>query len=188
MHDDQDQWAIPGAMMAGFDLDDIESGEFLWNERSTRWGRWREMSLQGALVYREFRSTATLGRLPVLHYAVGKNQKGRTPTARGVVAIGRRAIGLIAVGQFAFGLISVGQISVGLIAAFGQVAIGAASTGQVAAGAIFALGQFATGYVAIGQLAFGEYVLAQLGAGSNVWDTRGVDANARGFFGSFLPF
>ena len=59
---------------------------------------------------------------------------------------------------------------------------GVACVAQFGLGLAFGLGQFVTGYVAVGQLAYGEYVLAQWGYGTHIWDVRGISEAAENFF------
>ena len=81
-----------------------------------------------------------------------------------------------------FGVIAIGQASLGLVFGLGQATAGAFCIGQLALGLIFGAGQAATGYIAMGQVAFGTYVLAQIGWGEHVVDTRAVDPIAQKFF------
>src|SRR4051794_2306372 len=54
----------------------------------------------------EWKSRAMWMGSPVVHIAFGMDAAGRVRTARGVVAIGQRAIGGVAIGIQAFGLFS----------------------------------------------------------------------------------
>ncbi|MBN1845196.1 MAG: hypothetical protein JW810_05900 [Sedimentisphaerales bacterium] len=153
----------------------------------TRWGLWREYLYESGQSYREFRSYATIAGMPLLHYTRGRNPAtGRTETARGFLAVGRKALGVVAVGQLAIGVVAIGQLALGMLLGLGQAALGAVAVGQLAAALGFALGQFAAGYVAIGQLALGHYVLAQMATGACVWTSRVVSPEAAEFFRS-LP-
>ena len=78
-------------------------------------------------------------------------------TARGIVAVGPRAVGVIAfgnvaVGLFAFGNISLGFIAFGAVALAGSVAVGGISLAPLGA----AVGLAAAGRVACGMIAGGE--------------------------------
>jgi hypothetical protein len=58
---------------------------------------------------------------------------------------------------------------------------------RIVAKGIIAIGRLAVGGLAIGQLALGKYVLAQIGFGEHVWDTRGIAPAARNFFRPLMP-
>lgn len=151
-------------------------------------GVWRRFLYPSGELFAEFTAHAEFMGMPLLHYTHGKcPETGRRVTARGVVAIGRRAVGIVAIGQLATGFLAFGQLAIGMLLGFGQASTGVLAVGQLALGAVFGLGQFATGYASIGQLAFGHYVLAQLGFGKEVWDTRGVAPAAREFFRFLVP-
>lgn len=149
----------------------------------TAWGTWRWYLYPNGSRFEEFKSRAEFAGMPVFHYTYGIcPETGRRITARGAIAVGRFARGILAIGHVAFGIIAVGQASVGLVLGFGQATAGAFCIGQLAIGLIFGAGQVATGYIAIGQIAFGYYVLAQIGWGNHVVDTRAVDPLAQRFF------
>lgn len=150
-------------------------------------GVWRRFLWPTGELFEEYRSDRSLFGLPLLHYTRGRSpETGRGATARGVVAIGRRAIGVVAIGQGAAGVVAVGQASVALLLAIGQAALAPVAIGQLAVGLLGGLGQAATGRIAVGQFALGEYVLAQVGLGSHVWDTRDVDPAAQELFRGLL--
>ena len=120
-------------------------------------GTWKLFLYSSGQRYAEFVSDARLGGLPLVHIAYGRSpETGKIPTAKGIIAIGRKACGVIAVGQGAVGVVAIGQ------AAFGVVAVG-----QLAVGALFGLGQAATGVLAIGQFAAGIFSVGQFAIG--VW-------------------
>jgi hypothetical protein len=153
----------------------------------TDFGRWRRFLKPDGQLFEEFVSHRHFGDWPLLHYTRGRcPETGKTIVARGVIAIGRRAVGVIAVGQLAVGVFAVGQLAVGLLFGLGQVAMGMFALGQLAVAGIVGLGQLATGCVAVGQVAVGRYVLAMFGSGEYVWDMRGTSPIARQFFGMFL--
>jgi hypothetical protein len=82
-------------------------------------------------------------------------------TARGIVAVGPRAVGVIAfgnvaVGLFAFGHICLGFIAFGAVALAGSVAVGGVSLAPLgAAVGLAAVGQVACGIIAGGGVAVG---------------------------------
>ncbi|HEY3391586.1 MAG TPA: hypothetical protein VGK58_02685 [Lacipirellulaceae bacterium] len=146
-------------------------------------GTWRRFLYPNGSRFEEYKSRAEFAGMPLLHYTYGIcPETGRRVTARGVIAIGRFARGIIAIGHVAVGLIAFGQASLGLVFGVGQATAGAFCVGQLALGVIFGAGQVATGYIAVGQIAVGTYVLAQLGWGEHVIDTRTVDPLAKDFF------
>jgi hypothetical protein len=152
------------------------SGEIGYTITETALGEWRRYDYPDGTHYSDYRSYAAIGPVPLVHLTYGLNpETGRRVTARGVVAIGRFACGGIALGQVAWGLIAVGQLAVGVCFGCGQAATGVVCLGQLALGVLFGAGQLATGQVAIGQIAFGEWVLAQIGFGTHVYDTRQQD-------------
>lgn len=82
----------------------------------------------------EYRSTATLFGLPLVHISF-KYRPNRVPVvAKGILAIGQFAMGVVTISQFGIGFISVSQFTA----------------------AVFALAQFAVGYSIIAQM--GLYV------------------------------
>jgi hypothetical protein len=146
-------------------------------------GTWRRFLYPNGSRFEEFKSRAEFAGMPLLHYTYGIcPETGRRITARGVIAIGRFARGIIAVGHVAMGIIAIGQASLGLVIGLGQATAGIFCVGQLAIGLIFGAGQIATGYITIGQIALGSYVLAQVGWGNHVVDTRAVDPVAQKFF------
>lgn len=119
-------------------------------------GTWKRFLYTSGQRYTEFISDARVGSLPLIHIAYGRSpETGKVPTAKGFIAIGRKAFGVIAIGQGAVGVLAIGQ------AAFGVVAVG-----QLAVSALFGLGQAAVGLVAIGQFAAGAFSLGQFAAGA----------------------
>jgi hypothetical protein len=152
----------------------------------TYFGTWRRYVYETGARFAEFKSHDGILGLPFVHYTAGIcPETGKRLVAKGIIAVGRKAIGVIAVGQAATGLLALGQLAVGAIAV-GQAAFGVASIGQLAVAILFGLGQVTTGYVAIGQFALGYYVLAQFGIGEHVWSTRSADPEAVEFFKSFF--
>jgi hypothetical protein len=150
-------------------------------------GIWRRFMFPDGRMFAEFTTHATLFGLPLIHITWGRNPETmRYITAKGIIAIGRFAKGFVAVGQVSAGVIAIGQASIGLFFGLGQATIGIAAIGQLAVGGIFGLGQFTCGFVAIGQIAVGEYVMAQIGVGSHVWDSWRGDILAKQFFRQLL--
>ncbi|HOD36143.1 MAG TPA: hypothetical protein PLR20_09395 [Syntrophales bacterium] len=152
----------------------------------TYFGTWRRYAYETGARFAEFKSHDGLLGLPFIHYTAGIcPETGKRLVAKGIIAVGRKAVGVVAVGQAAAGLLALGQLAVGAVA-IGQAAFGIAVIGQLAIAILFGLGQVTTGYVAIGQFALGHYALAQFGAGDHVWSTGRADPEAVEFFRS-LP-
>ena len=98
------------------------------------------------------------------------------PTARGILAIGRRAIGIVAIGNLTCGVVSIGNLSVGVftlaniglgLVGVGNLVVAAFSLANVALGLLaagnFAIGLFAAaGNLAVGSVALGNVVSGQL--------------------------
>lgn len=163
----------------------FEEVQYLVEE--TAWGTWRRFLYENGQRFAEYKSHASFGTLPLVHYTYGKcPETGKRIVARGVIAVGRLAYGFLAIGQASMGIVAVGQLAIGLAFGLGQAATGAVCIGQLALGILFGLGQFCTGHVAIGQFAAGKYVLAQLGFGEHVFDVRGADPVARQMFSKLL--
>lgn len=152
-------------------------------------GVWRRYLYPDGQLFEEFVSHQRIVGLPLLHYTRGKcPDTGKRIVATGIIAIGRLAVGVVALGQASAGIVAVGQLALGMGLGIGQAATGVAAVGQLALGAAFGFGQIATGRIAVGQFAVGRYVLAQLGFGSYVWDTRGASPVAQRFFRRLLPW
>lgn len=149
----------------------------------TSFGTWRRFLYENGSRFAEFKSHATWAGMPLVHYTYGKcPETGKRIVARGVIAVGRLAWGIVAIGHASIGLFAIGQLAIGVVFGLGQAATGVVCLGQLAVGLLLGIGQFATGYAAIGQLAFGQYVLAQLGWGEHVFDSRAIDPAAKEFF------
>ena len=106
---------------------------------------------QGSAVF-EYRSRATCFGLPLLHIRQAPPEVD-APPARGIVAVGDRAVGVIAMGELSMGLVSVGVVSIGVVS-IGGASLGLLSLGGVALGPL-AFGGGAIGLIASGGLALG---------------------------------
>jgi hypothetical protein len=156
--------------------------------RETGLGVWRRFLYPSGELFEEFTSHRKVRGLPLLHFTRGKSpETGKRVVAKGVIAVGRKAVGVVAVGQAALGVIAFGQLALGLLFGLGQASWGLVAVGQLAIGGVFGLGQMVTGAVAIGQFGLGKYVLAQVGFGEHVWDTRATSPVAREFFRWLIP-
>lgn len=151
--------------------------------QETNWGVWRRFMFPTGQVFAEFRSHGTLFGMPWMHITWGRCPTTmRRITAKGIIAIGKFAIGPLAIGHVSFGVIAIGQLSIGVLLGIGQATTGLFALGQLAIGGLIGIGQFVCGHMAVGQLAWGEFVLAQFGWGTNVWDMKRADALAVQFF------
>lgn len=147
-----------------------------------RYGTWRRFLGPTGLSYTDFTSRRQVLGLPLINFAVGINpETGNRAVARGIVAIGPRAVGVVAVGRIALGLIAVGQLGIGAVA-LGQAVAALAAVGQLGVGVLLGVGQVATGYICVAQLGFGHWVLAQLGFREHVWAMRHRDPEAAEYF------
>ncbi|MBI4962003.1 MAG: hypothetical protein HY913_01880 [Desulfomonile tiedjei] len=119
----------------------------------------------------EWKTRASLFRLPLICISYGYDSEGRTRVAKGWLAIG----------QFAFGGIVIGQFGAGILA-FGQFAVGLFSFGQVALGLLVAVGQISCGLFAVGQVVVGVYGLGQIGWAKYLWSQWRTDMEAVSMF------
>lgn len=163
-------------------LEDIE-----YQISETGFGQWRRYVYPNGRLFEEFKSHNRFFGLPLIHFTRGKcPETGKLVVAKGCIAVGRLACGGLAIGHASAGIIAVGQASFGALFGLGQLTGGVFALGQAAFGIVVGIGQFATGYTAVGQLGLGKFVLAQLGFGEFVWDTRSVSPVAKEFFRPLL--
>jgi len=155
--------------------------------QETRGGTWRRFLYPDGQMFAEFRSNTSFFGMPLLHITWGRcPETMRRITARGIIAIGRFAIGGVAIGHVSCGALAIGQVGLGVFLGLGQATTGLFALGQLAIGGLIGMGQATCGHMAIGQIAFGEFVLAQIGWGSHVWDMRQADPLAVQFFRQLL--
>jgi tRNA A-37 threonylcarbamoyl transferase component Bud32 len=130
----------------------------------------------------EFRSRTTFRGWPLVHIAFGIDPAtGRARTAKGMIAIGERAVGVIALGGVALGVIAFGGIGLGLLAS-GGLALGIlAAVGGGAIGGV-ALGGGAIGLIAVGGGAIGLYAFGGKAIGLHVVSSEFKDPAALRFF------
>jgi tRNA A-37 threonylcarbamoyl transferase component Bud32 len=124
----------------------------------------------------EWKSRATLFGWPLVHVCNGYDAQGRMVWARGIIAIGNRAVGVVAMGGLAIGLL-----------AFGGMGIGFLAVGGGALGLLVAFGGGAAGTVAAGGLAVGVYATGGGAAGVYVIGGHRSDPEAVRFFSRFVP-
>jgi hypothetical protein len=142
----------------------------------------------------EYRSRRTLWGLPLVHIATGLDPRtGRQRLAKGIIAIGDRALGVVAMGGAAYGGIALGGLAIGVFAlgglalglllALGGGAIGGIAFGGGAAGGV-AFGGGAAGYIAYGGEAAGYYAKGADAHGVYVESMTRGDPEAVEFFKS----
>lgn len=155
--------------------------------QETSWGVWRRFLFPDGQMFAEFRSHGSLFGMPWMHITWGRNPETmRKITAKGIIAIGKWAIGGLAIGHVSVGALAIGQLSFGMFLGLGQATTGVFALGQLAIGGLIGIGQLSCGHMAVGQLAMGEYVLAQAGLGTYVWDSWRADKEAVEFFRQLL--
>ncbi|HBG27545.1 MAG: hypothetical protein A2Y10_15565 [Planctomycetes bacterium GWF2_41_51] len=137
------------------------------------WGETRKYLYESGMLFKEFTSKMKIGNCPLLHFTMGIcPETGKRIWAKGIIAVGRKAIGVVAIGQLSIGVIAIGQLSVALV--FGLA--------QLSFAGFFSIGQAAIGAIAIGQFSFGYYALGQIGFGKFVWSLKEKDFEAVNFF------
>lgn len=120
----------------------------------------RALPASNRFAFREYRSRTTVMGLPFFHYANGIDPRtGRGAVAKGVVAIGPRAIGALAIGGQALGIVAIGGISIGVFS-IGGVCLGLMmALGGISISTLFAAGGVAVGFVAVGGASAGVAAL-----------------------------
>ncbi len=108
---------------------------------------------------------------PLVCVSFGRDEKGNTRVAKGIVAVG----------QFAIGAIAVAQVGIGFLFSFGQAVFGLVTLGQLAVG-FLAVGQVAVGYLALGLAGLGVYVMAEIGHGTFLWSNERQDMEVLSIF------
>ncbi|HTH48536.1 MAG TPA: serine/threonine-protein kinase [Candidatus Limnocylindria bacterium] len=137
----------------------------------------------------EYRSPRILFGRPLVHIAFGRDPAtGQALVARGIIAIGQKAVGVVAMGGYARGLLAIGGVAIGGVAfgglalgffAIAGLALGLVSVGGLSIGLLLALGGGALGLYAGGGLAIGKVAAGGLAIGRLVWDARRHDEAAR---------
>lgn len=101
----------------------------------------------------EWKSSATLLGLPLVHITWGRDSRRRLLRSHGIIAIGQFATGGLVIAQFGAGVIFIGQFGIGILA----------------------LSQFALAFAAVAQITLSAYAIAQValclhGFGQHVYD------------------
>lgn len=103
----------------------------------------------------EYKSSRTVRGIPLVHVNVGLGRR----TAKGIIAVGNKAVGVISAGFLSVGVISAGLLCAGVLA-IGTLSAGIIALGAVAAG-VLAFGGVAVGVVALEGLPWGYTPLAE---------------------------
>ena len=130
----------------------------------------------------EYKSKRTLCGLPLIHVATGIDlQTGRSRVAKGIIAIGGRALGVLAIGGMATGGFAIGGFATGIFA-FGGFALGLFSFGGLALALLLAAGGGAIAPIALGGWASGYLAFGGKASGTHVYDSLVHDPVAAQFF------
>ncbi len=118
----------------------------------------------------EYRSKKTLFGLPLVHVTWGVDlATGKPKVARGILAVGPKALGIVAFGGMAVGIFDFGVLGIGLFSS-AALCIGLLSVGGMVIGLLGAFGGVAVGPIALGGVAIGYHALG-LGA---AWGAQAV--------------
>lgn len=129
-----------------------------------------------------YRSKKKLFGLPLLHVVSGVDpQIGREPTAKGIVAIGGKAVGVFAFGGLASGFMAFGGIATGAIA-FGGLSFGLVSLGGLAIAIAIAIGGLSIAPISMGGNAIGHYAFGGKARGTYIIDGKTKTPEAEEFF------
>ncbi len=110
----------------------------------------------------EYKSRRTVRGLPLVHINFGAGRY----TAKGIFALGNKAVGVVAGGFLSVGVVSFGLISAGLLA-LGTFSVGVLAFGALAAGVI-AFGGASAGWLAFGGSACGMYAVGGAADASHI--------------------
>jgi hypothetical protein len=139
-------------------MENLLNTEIDYQTTETSYGTWRRFLYTNGAMNSEFTSRSSFIGWPLLHISRGRSpETGKIAAARGIIAIGQKAVGVLAVGQAAFGIIAIAQLSIGLLIGVGQAATGILAIGQAAAG-VFAISQFGIGVTGLSQLGGGLFL------------------------------
>jgi len=139
-----------------------ELADHLYSDFEARTGKGEEAQAAALAAIKDMGSPRLVGsRLERPFRWVDVRSQG---TARGVIAIGPRAIGVFAFGGVAFGVVAIGGLAAGLLT-FSGIGLGLIAWGGVSFGLLTALGGFAIGPVAWGGLVVGVIGIGGLAYG-----------------------
>ena len=110
-----------------------------------------------------YQSKKNINGIPLVSIDIGKGKR----TAKGIIAIGNKAIGLIAIGGLALGIFSFGGLALGIFSLAALAISLLLAVGGLALGGV-AIGGLALGVLAIGGLALGIYSLGGLALAKDI--------------------
>ena len=143
------------------DLFGVSADELIRGTAPSRSEKFQESKPAYQRLSFEYKSSRTFRGIPLVHVNVGAGRR----TARGIVAVGNKAVGVLSVGFLSVGVVSFGLLAAGLLA-FGSLALGL-SFGAVSAGVV-AFGGAAFGVIALGGLAVGVYSMGGAAVASEI--------------------
>ncbi len=127
---------------------------------------------------RRYTSPIVIFGLPLIHIALGPDEKSMRGHARGIIAIGDIARGWLAMGGVAIGIFAFGGVGIGVVSlsgcAIGVFALGGAAFGGAVMGG-GAIGVVAQGGAAIGVVANGGTAVGCYARGQSVYARHGID-------------
>lgn len=144
------------------DLFGVSADELIRGTAPSRSEKFQESKPAYRQLSFEYKSSRTFRGIPLVHVNVGAGRR----TARGIVAVGNKAVGVLSVGFLSVGMVSFGLLAAGILA-FGSLALGLLSFGAVSAGVV-AFGGAAFGVIALGGLAVGVYSLGGAAVASEI--------------------
>lgn len=110
----------------------------------------------------EYKSRKMVKGVPLVHVNIGMGMY----LAKGIFAVGNKAMGVVSFGLLSVGVVSVGVLSAGILA-LGSIALGLISLGTVAVGCI-AMGAISVGVFCMGAVNFGQFCVGALSYGKQV--------------------
>ena len=139
------------------DLFGVSADELIRGTAPSRSEKFQESKSAYQRLSFEYKSSRTFRGIPLVHVNVGAGRR----TARGILAVGNKAVGVLSVGFLSVGVVSFGLLAAGLLA-FGSFALGLLSFGAVSAGVV------AFGVIALGGLAVGVYSMGGAAVASEI--------------------
>lgn len=115
-----------------------------------------------ARLHYEYRSRKTVKGVPLVHVNIGMGMY----LAKGIFAVGNRALGVVSFGFFSVGVVSAGLLTTGLLS-LGTISLGLISLGTIAVGLI-AVGAINVGLFCMGAVNYGQFCVGALSYGKQV--------------------
>ena len=143
------------------DLFGVSADELIRGTAPSRSEKFQESKSAYQRLSFEYKSRTFRG-IPLVHVNVGAGRH----TARGILAVGNKAVGVLSVGFLSVGVVSFGLLAAGILA-FGSLVLGLLSFGAVSAGVV-AFGGAAFGVIALGGLAVGVYSMGGAAVASEI--------------------